>query len=80
AMADELISAAKATPKSSFFIVFLLHFWCPVAPISPESPFCLGNLSRLPSLSPGCACRLLERQGLLMKQMFRNERTKIRDW
>ncbi|MER8463942.1 hypothetical protein [Mesorhizobium sp. M1396] len=25
AMADELISAAKATPKISFFIVFLLH-------------------------------------------------------
>jgi hypothetical protein len=25
-MADELISAAKATPKSSFFIVSLLHF------------------------------------------------------
>jgi hypothetical protein len=42
AKADELISAAKATPKISFFIVFLLHIWCPAAPIYPESPIARG--------------------------------------
>jgi hypothetical protein len=58
AMADELISAAKARPKISFFIVFLLHIWCPAAPIYPESPIARGISPYVVSVPDGVFPRI----------------------
>ncbi|MBN9275098.1 MAG: hypothetical protein J0J15_33595, partial [Mesorhizobium sp.] len=71
---DEHISADSATPKSSFFILFLLHTMVSGCTDFSGIPGCPGDLSRL-RLRPG-GVRLPERRPPFLKQMFRNERTK----